>query len=58
MRRGGESDFVGLCRRASINRPPTPNQEGEEDEERKEVPLSEIINLKVLLLAPHRPCAY
>ncbi|CAM0884375.1 unnamed protein product [Alopecurus aequalis] len=34
--------------RASINRPPTPNQEEEEDEERKEVPLSEIINLKLV----------
>ncbi|XP_047054913.1 transcription and mRNA export factor ENY2-like [Lolium rigidum] len=34
--------------RASINRPPTPNQEEDEDEERKEVPLSEIINLKLV----------
>uniref|UniRef100_A0ACD5WNG2 Uncharacterized protein n=1 Tax=Avena sativa TaxID=4498 RepID=A0ACD5WNG2_AVESA len=33
--------------RASINRPPTPNQE-EDEEERKEVPLSEIINLKLV----------
>jgi hypothetical protein len=50
MREG--DDFVAVvgcaCRRASINRPPTPNQEEDEDEERKEVPLSEIINLKVL----------